>query len=64
MIESEIDAYKAENTSAQIKLKSCKVKDGVVNVLMEYGDYQTYAGYNGEIFSQGRFRTPIWQGLI
>lgn len=53
MIESFIDDYKAENAAAQIKLKSCKVKDGVVKVLMEYGDYRTYAGYNGEEFFAG-----------
>ena len=47
MIKSFIDAYEAENSAAQIKLKSCKVKDGVANVRMEYGDYQAYAGYNG-----------------
>ena len=44
MIESLIDEYKAENASAQIKLKSCKVKDGVANVRMDYADYQAYAG--------------------
>ncbi len=53
MIKSFIDAYKAENSAAQIKLKSCKVKDGVANVRMEYGDYQAYAGYNGERFFAG-----------
>lgn len=63
MIESEIDAYKAENTSAQIKLKSCKVKDGVVNVLMEYGDYQAYAGYNGEIFFTGTIQDANMAGF-
>lgn len=61
MIESSISEYKAEH-EAEIKLESCKVKDGVVNVLMEYGDYQTYAGFNNEDFFAGTIKEANWAG--
>lgn len=63
MIESSIDEYTSENGDAQIKLKSFKVKDGVATVVMEYGDYQTYAGYNGEDFFAGTIRDANMAGF-
>ncbi|MDE7417903.1 MAG: hypothetical protein K2N44_16640 [Lachnospiraceae bacterium] len=63
MIESSIDEYTSENTAAQIKLKSLKVKDGVVKVLMEYGDYQAYAGFNSEDFFAGTVRDANMAGF-
>lgn len=63
MIESLIDDYKAEHAEAQIKLKSCKVKDGVVNVVMEYGSYQAYAGYNKENFFAGTIKDANMAGF-
>lgn len=62
MIESSISEYKAENAAADIKLESCKVKDGVVNVLIEYGDYQTYAGFNNEDFFVGTIKEANFAG--
>ena len=62
MIESSIDEYTSENTSAQIKLKNLKVKDSMVNVLMEYGDYQAYAGFNREDFFAGTVRDANMAG--
>lgn len=62
MIESSISEYKSENAAAQIKLESCKVKDGVVNVLMEYGDYQAYAGFNNEDFFAGTIKDANMAG--
>ncbi len=53
MIESSIVEYQAENTAAQVKLKSCKAKGDNVNVEMEFGDYQSYAGFNDEVFFAG-----------
>lgn len=63
MIESSIDEYTSGNGDAQIKLKSFKVKDGVATVVMEYGDYQTYAGYNGEDFFAGTIRDANMAGF-
>ncbi|MDE6052350.1 MAG: hypothetical protein K2G55_01010 [Lachnospiraceae bacterium] len=63
MIESSIDEYTSENAAAQIKLKSLKVKDGVVKVLMEYGDYQAYAGFNSEDFFAGTVRDANMAGF-
>ncbi len=63
MIESFIEAYRAENAAARIKLKGCKVKDGVANVRMEYGDYQAYAGYNGEDFFAGTIKDANMAGF-
>ncbi len=53
MIESSIAEYQTENAAAQVKLKSCKAKGDNVNVEMEFGDYQTYAGFNDESFFAG-----------
>ncbi len=53
MIESSIAEYQAENAAAQVKLKSCKAKGDNVNVEMEFGDYQSYAGFNDEVFFAG-----------
>lgn len=53
MIESSIAAYQAENAAAQVKLKSCKAKGDDVNVELEFGDYQSYAGFNDEGFFAG-----------
>lgn len=63
MIETSIAEYKAENASAQITLKSCKVSDGIANVLMEYGDYKAYAGYNGEDFFVGTIQGANMEGF-
>ena len=62
MIESAIDEYKAANITAQIELKSFKVKDGVTNILMEFGDYQTYAGFDREDFFAGTIRDANMAG--
>ena len=62
MIESSINAYKAENTEAKIKLKSCKAKDGVANVEIEFGDYQAYAGFNQEDFFVGTVKDANMAG--
>ena len=62
MIESSINTYKAENTQAQIKLKSCKAKDGVANVEIEFGDYQAYAGFNQEDFFVGTVKDANMAG--
>lgn len=63
MIKSSITKYNAENApNVNIKLKSCTVKDGVVNVLMEYGDYQTYAGFNNEDFFAGTIKDANMAG--
>jgi len=62
MIETSINAYKAENTDAQIKLKSCKAKDGVANVEIEFGNYQAYAGFNQEDFFVGTVKDANMAG--
>lgn len=62
MIESSIAAYKAENSAAEIKLKSCKAKDGVANVVIEFGDYQAYAGFNQENFFVGTIKDANMAG--
>lgn len=63
MIESSIDEYTSENGDAQIKLKSFKVKDGVATVIMEYGDYLDYAGFNSEDFFAGTIRDANMAGF-
>ncbi|MDE6917092.1 MAG: hypothetical protein K2P39_09900, partial [Lachnospiraceae bacterium] len=63
MIETSISEYKAENVTAKVDLKSCKAKDGVVKVLMEYGDYQTYAGFNQEEFFAGTIQAANMAGF-
>lgn len=63
MIESSINEYTSANASAQIKLKSIKLKDGVVRVLMEYGDYQAYAGFNREDFFAGTVKDANMAGF-
>ncbi|MDE6621064.1 MAG: hypothetical protein K2K74_11380 [Lachnospiraceae bacterium] len=62
MIESAIDEYKADNVTAQIELKNFKVKDGVTNITIEYGDYQTYAGFDREDFFAGTIRDANMAG--
>ena len=62
MIETSINAYKAENTDAQIKLKSCKAKDGVANVEIEFGNYQAYAGFTQEDFFVGTVKEANMAG--
>lgn len=63
MIETSIAEYKAEDATAQITLKSCKVAEGVANVLMEFGDYKAYAGYNGEHFFAGTIQAANMEGF-
>lgn len=63
MLESFVDEYKAANVTAQIELKSFKVKDGVTNIVMEYGDYQTYAGFDREDFFAGTIRDANMAGI-
>jgi len=63
MIESSIDEYKSSNATAEIELKSFKIKDGMTNILMEYGDYQAYAGYNREDFFAGTIRDANMAGF-
>lgn len=53
MIETEIADYKAADGTAQITLRSCEVEAGKTNVLMEFNDHDTYAGYNDERFFAG-----------
>lgn len=62
MIDSSIDEYTSGHPSAQIKLKNLKVKDGVANVSMEYGDYQAYAGFNSEDFFVGTVKDANMAG--
>lgn len=63
MIESSIDEYKSENVTAKVTLKSCKAADGVVNVVMEFGDYQAYAGFNEENFFAGTIQAANMAGF-
>lgn len=63
MIESAIEEYASANGDAEIKLKNIKVKDSMVNVLMEYGDYQAYAGFNDENFFAGTVRDANMAGF-
>lgn len=63
MIETDIDAYTSAHETAKIKLKNLKVKDSMVNVLIEYGDYQAYAGFNGENFFAGTIRDANMAGF-
>lgn len=63
MFESSIDKYKAANAAAQIELKSFKVQDGVTNICMEYGDYQTYAGFDREDFFAGTIKDANMAGF-
>lgn len=53
MIESAITDYKAEDFTAQVTLKSCKAANDTVTVQMDFGDYKSYAGFNGENFFAG-----------
>ena len=53
MIETSIADYQAKNAAAQVKLKSCKAKGSNVDVVMEFGDHQSYAGFNDEVFFAG-----------
>lgn len=63
MIESSINEYKSENKTAKVTLKSCKAADGVVNVVMEFGDYQAYAGFNEENFFAGTIQAANMAGF-
>ena len=63
MIESAIADYKAEDSTAQITLKSCKAGDGNVNVLIEFADYKSYSGFNGENFFAGTIQAANQAGF-
>ncbi len=63
MIESDISQYTSAHETAQIKLKNIKVKDSMVNVLIEYGGYQDYAGFNKENFFAGTIRDANTAGF-
>lgn len=63
MIESDISQYTSAHETAQIKLKNIKVKDSMVNVLIEYGSYQDYAGFNKENFFAGTIRDANTAGF-
>lgn len=63
MIESDISQYTSAHETAQIKLKNIKVKDSMVNVLMEYGGYQDYSGFNKENFFAGTIRDANTAGF-
>lgn len=53
MIETSISDYRTTNVTARITLRNYEVADGTANVLMEFGDYQSYAGFNDERFFAG-----------
>lgn len=63
MIESAIADYKAEDSTAQVKLKSCEASGGNVNVLMEFADYKSYSGFNGESFFAGTIQEANFAGF-
>lgn len=63
MIETSISEYKATNASAQVNLKKCDVSKGATNVQMEFGDYEAYAGFNGENFFTGTIQAANQAGF-
>lgn len=63
MIETSIKEYEAGNGDAKIKLKSCKKSDGMVNVVMEFGGYKDYAGFNDENFFAGTIQAANQAGF-
>lgn len=63
MIESAIVDYKAQDSTAQVTLKKCEASDGSVNVLMEFADYKSYAGFNGEEFFAGTIQAANQAGF-
>jgi len=63
MIESSINEYVAANASAEVSLKKCDASKGVVKVQMEYGNYNSYAGFNGEQFFAGTIQEANQAGF-
>lgn len=63
MIETSISDYKAVNASAQVNLKKCDASKGVTNVQIEFGDYEAYAGFNGEYFFAGTIQEANQAGF-
>lgn len=63
MIETSISEYKATNTSARVDLKKCDASKGVTNVQIEFGDYEAYAGFNGENFFAGTIQAANQAGF-
>lgn len=63
MIESAIADYKGQDSTAQVTLKKCEASDGSVNVLMEFADYKSYAGFNGENFFAGTIQAANQAGF-
>lgn len=63
MIETAIADYKGQDSTAQVTLKKCEASDGSVNVLMEFADYKSYAGFNGEEFFAGTIQAANQAGF-
>lgn len=63
MIESAIADYKADDSTAQVSLKTCKAADDSVNVLLEFADYKSYSGFNGENFFAGTIQSANQAGF-
>lgn len=62
MIETSIAEYKAQNSQAQISLQKCEEKQGVIEVLMEFGSDRDYAGFNDEDFFAGTIQAANQAG--
>lgn len=63
MIEASISEYTSGDKAAQVKLKSCKASGGRVTVVMEFGDYSSYAGFNDEDFFTGTIQAANQAGF-
>lgn len=63
MIETSITEYQQSSSSAKVQLKKCSEASGVVKVHMEFGDYQSYAGFNEENFFAGTVQAANQAGF-
>ena len=52
-IDKEVDSYKKDGGTGNVKVKKCAVKDQVVKLLMEYDSAESYASFNDTEFYTG-----------
>ena len=62
MIEDAVAEYKSQDSSAKVSLKKCERQADIVNVVMEYGDYKAYTGFNEETFFVGTIKDAYEAG--
>lgn len=62
MIETAIAEYKSQNDAAQISLKKCEKTEGAIEVLIEFGSFSDYAGFNEEDFFAGTIQAANQAG--